>query len=64
MTHKKLILAEVALILVSVLIFRSLWMLLDKIPLMNKESTLWLSLFFGGLVTVFILYYIAKQDRK
>ena len=64
MKNKTLVFSEVALIVASVLIFRSLWLLLDKISLMNETLMLWLTLFLGGIFTFLALSWIAKQGKE
>lgn len=61
---KKLIIFEVALVIAGVFVFRSLWMLLDKIPFMHEPPALWLSLIFGSIVTVWSIGCISKHDDK
>ena len=63
MKDKKMILAEIVLIIGSVFIFRSLWTLLDRITLMNKDSVLWLFLLIGLAITVLALCYMARQKK-
>jgi hypothetical protein len=64
MKNKKLVFSEMALIIASVLIFRSLWMLLDKLSFTHETPALWLSLFLGSIITVLTLSWIAKQSKK
>jgi hypothetical protein len=64
MKNKKLVFSEMALIIASVLIFRSLWVLLDKLSFTHETPVLWLSLFLGGIITVLTLSWIAKQGKK
>ncbi len=64
MKNKKLVFSEMALIIASVLIFRSLWMLLDKISFTHETPALWLSLFLGCIITILTLNWIAKQGKK
>jgi len=64
MQNKTLVFSEVALIVASVLIFRSLWLLLDKISIMNETRMLWLTLFLGGIITFLALSWIAKQGKE
>ena len=64
MKNKTLVFSEVALIVASVLIFRSLWLLLDKISIMNETWMLWLTLFLGGIITFLALSWIAKQGKE
>jgi hypothetical protein len=61
---KTLLFSEMALIVASVLIFRSLWLLLDKISIMNETRILWLTLFLGGIITFLALSWIAKQGKE
>jgi hypothetical protein len=60
----KLVFAEMILFMGSVLAFRSMWMLLDKISFTHETRTLWLLLFLGGILTVIALSWIAKQGKK
>ncbi|MBN1445466.1 MAG: hypothetical protein JW957_05115 [Candidatus Omnitrophica bacterium] len=63
MKAKKLILAEMVLIIGSVFIFRSMWILLDRMPLMNKDSVLWLFLLIGLAISVWALCCMAGQKK-
>jgi len=64
MKSKMLVISEVALIIASVFVFRSLWLLLDKISIMNETRMLWLTLFLGGIITALVLSWIAKQGKE
>ncbi len=64
MKNNKLVFAEMILFIGSVLTFRSLWMLLDKISFTHETWALWLLLFLGGIVTVVALSWIAKQGKR
>ena len=64
MKNKMLVTAEVAVLIASVLVFRSLWLLLDQLPIMNETGMLWLTLFLGGIITVLALSWIAKQGKE
>lgn len=64
MKNKMLVTSEVAVLIASVLVFRSLWLLLDKVPIMNETGMLWLTLFLGGIITVLALSWIAKQGKE
>ena len=58
-----LIAAELTLVLSSVLIFRSVWMFLDKCPWANSEIGS-IALFVAGLaVSVLILVWIHKNKK-
>lgn len=62
--NKKVIIAETLLILASVLIFRSLWLLLDGISIMHGNSALWVSLVAGLAVAIPSIRYIIRNGRK
>lgn len=65
MTIKRLLLiAELALVIAGVFVFRSLWMLLDSLDFMHTPLALWLSLIVGSAVTVWALHFILKHDAK
>lgn len=51
----KRILSEIILTIAGVLIFRSLWTLMDKIPLFNNTIILIISLIIGTIGTVIAL---------
>jgi len=59
-----LLLAELALIIAGVFVFRSLWMLLDSLVIMHTPPALWLSLIGGSAVTVWALRCICEYDGK
>jgi hypothetical protein len=63
MKDKKLILAELSLIIGSVFIFRSLWTLFDRMPFMNRNIVLWLFLSIGLAISFWALYCIAGQKK-
>jgi len=60
------ILYELLLIFASVLIFRSSWMLLDRILFMNLEFGIWASLILGVLVAFLSFWMLNKHldERK
>lgn len=60
--NTKLVLAEVILLIASVFIFRSLWLLLDTQPLMHQPGVLWISLAIALAVTIPSLRYIIKRS--
>ena len=64
MKNKMLVTSEVAVLIASVLVFRSLWLLLDQQPIMKETGMLWLTLFLGGIITVLALSWIAKQGKE
>jgi len=64
MRYKKLVAVEIILIFASVLIFRGLWMLLDRIPLMNGNPALLVSLVLGVAVSAPALRYLVKNYKK
>jgi hypothetical protein len=63
MICKKLIFSEIVLILGSVLIFRGLWTLLDRVPLMNNSWVLCVSLAMGIVITILALCYISGKGK-
>jgi hypothetical protein len=63
MKEKKLILAELSLIIGSVFIFRSLWTLFDRMPLMNRNIVLWLFLLIGLAISVWALCCMAGHKK-
>jgi len=64
MSRKKLICLEVILIFASVLIFRSLWTLMDRLPLMNNTFILFISLFMGIIATILAFHEILKKSKN
>jgi len=63
--NKQLVLiAELALVLAGVFVFRGLWMLLDSVEFMHTPIALWLSLFVGSGVTVWAIRCLMKQEGK
>ncbi|MBE0545534.1 MAG: hypothetical protein IH623_29710 [Verrucomicrobia bacterium] len=63
--NKKLVLlAELALVLAGVFVFRGLWMLLDLMDFMHTPPALWLSLMLGTAITVWALRCLMKQEAK
>jgi uncharacterized membrane protein len=64
MVKKITIFLEIILIFASVFIFRGLWTLLDKIPLMNNLWILLLSLVFGVIITIFVFNQLLEKHKK
>jgi hypothetical protein len=65
----KIILYEFLLIFTSVLIFRSLWMMLDRVSWMNQDSGIIGSFIVGVIITVISLVKLntilnKKKDTK
>lgn len=58
---KKLLLAEMSLILSSVLIFRSLWLLMDKVPALTHPVVLALLLVVGIGTSIPALRYLIRK---
>jgi len=56
----KIIIYEFLLILTSVLIFRSLWMIFDRIPWMNQDIGILGSLIVGIIITLISLIRLNK----
>jgi hypothetical protein len=61
--NRKLLFSEVVLLLASVFIFRSLWLLLDTIPVMHRTEVLAASLALGIIFTIPALRYIIKNGN-
>lgn len=61
--NRKLLIAEIILLIASVLIFRSAWLLLDSIPAMNEPSFLITSLIVGFLLTIPALRFVIKNSH-
>lgn len=61
--NKKLLLAELCLLIASVLIFRSLWLLLDRVPFFSDPIALLTMLGIGLGVTIPAMRYIIKKGR-
>jgi hypothetical protein len=64
MKPHKIIFYELLLIFASVLIFRSSWMLLDRIVFMNVELGIWASLILGALVACLSFWMLNKGFRE
>lgn len=64
MKNRMLVTWEVAVLIASVFVFRSLWLLLDQLPLMKKTGMLWLTLLSGGIIAALALSRIAKQGKE
>lgn len=61
--RKRLLLAEIVLIIASVFIFRGLWTLLDMVPFMYSVLALWLSLGVGVILSIISLRYLIKHSK-
>lgn len=59
--YKKLLIAEIILLLASVLVFRSLWLILDMMSWTNHPATLLVMLVVGMGLTIPALRYIIKK---
>ena len=59
----KHLILEVSLILASVLIFRSAWILLDSNPIFNQTPMLIAMLVVGVIVTIFGFEALFKHER-
>ena len=59
--NKRLLIAEVVLLLASVFVFRSLWHLLDMYSFTNRPLVLILTLAFGMALTIPAYRYIIKN---
>lgn len=59
-----LLIAEVILLVASVFIFRSMWMILDSVPFMHEPVVLWASLILAFVVTIPALRYVIRHGGK
>ena len=59
----KKILLEIILLLASVIVFRGLWLLLDKAAVMKTSSGLAVLLVSGLAVTAIVLYLFHKEEE-
>ena len=62
-TKRKLLVAEIVLLIASVLIFRGLWMLLDMVSFMHGAPALAISLFLGIAVAIPAMRYIINKEN-
>lgn len=61
--NRNLLIAEIILIVASVLIFRSMWLLLDKVSFASRPDALVFGLVFGVAVTIPALRYVIRQGN-
>lgn len=61
MRTASIVLYELLLVVASVFIFRSLWMLSDRIPWMNQDSGIWGSFMVGIVLTVILLIRLNRM---
>ncbi len=64
MADRKLVVAEIGLLIASVFIFRSMWTLMDRVPLLNLSWILWVLLLTGIATSVITLSYMARKNKK
>lgn len=62
MKKTRALIAELALVVAGVFVFRGLWMLLDMLDFMHKPAALGLSLLAGIVVTAWTLRCLMTQD--
>lgn len=62
--NKKIVLAEIILLLSSVLVFRGAWLLMDTQEIMEEPLMLAISLMVGITVAILCFYYIIRQRKK
>lgn len=60
--NRKLLIAEIVLLFASVLIFRSAWLLLDMIYIMNEPLPLIISFVIGFLLTIPALRFVIRNS--
>jgi hypothetical protein len=61
---KRLLLAELVLIVAGVFVFRGLWMLLDSLAVMHHPVALWVSLIAGLGASVWALHGLLRESGK
>lgn len=61
MKKTQILMAELALIVASVFVFRGLWTLLDRLHVMNQPGALWLSLIVGSAVAVWMMHVLMNR---
>jgi len=54
---------EVALVLASVLIFRSLWNIMDSYIPLKEITVLWTSFFLGLVISGIAVYYLSHDGN-
>jgi len=64
MKTKKLLLSELVLLIASVFVFRSVWLLIDTIPAMHQSPALWASLIISIIVIIPALRYVTRYGRQ
>ena len=64
MEKRKHIFWEVLLLIASVLVFRGLWIILDRTLWFNTIELLWASVIFGSILFAVALSKIVHADRK
>ncbi len=63
----KIVIWEFLLLLASILVFRSVWTLLDRIPVLSSDFGLWASLILGAIVAfaaIFMINRCAEETGK
>lgn len=60
----RIVLWEFLLIFASILVFRSIWMLLDRIPEMKSEVGLWASLILGAVIAFIAILTINRSSER
>lgn len=57
---KKVVL-EIMLVFASVLVFRSLWSLMDKVPLLNQTITHFILLIIGFTISIYTIHKLIHK---
>lgn len=60
----RIVLWEFLLIFASILVFRSIWMLLDRIPEMKSEVGLWASLILGAVIAFIAILTVNRSSER
>ena len=63
MEKRKHVFWELTLLIGSVFVFRSLWIIMDRIEFFNTKSNLWIFFVIGIAMTAIGFYKIVHSDR-
>ena len=64
MEKRKHVFWELTLLIGSVFVFRSLWIIMDRIEFFNTELNLWMFFVIGIIMTSIAFYRIVHADRR
>ncbi|MEK6908647.1 MAG: hypothetical protein AABX23_01195 [Nanoarchaeota archaeon] len=64
MEKRKHVFWELTLLIGSVFVFRSLWILMDRYPFFNSNNNLWFFFVIGILMTAIGFYKVVHADKS